>query len=119
MVDLTMGNPDAVSVDPEEVRNHATSLETLMTSLTMSLEAASYLGSADDGFGTYPRPLVKMVFDDDQRGMVDALRKLSETVAALPDNLKTVATTFEDVDGKIATSLAELQEQIRNSSGAR
>ncbi|WP_433725296.1 hypothetical protein ACQP0C_29935 [Nocardia sp. CA-129566] len=39
-----------------------------MESSTLSLEAATYLGSADDGFGAIPRPFVKMVLDDNRTG---------------------------------------------------
>ncbi|MEU7765138.1 hypothetical protein AB0B25_08455 [Nocardia sp. NPDC049190] len=117
MADLTMGNPDAISVDPEEVRNHATNLQKLMHSLTLSLEAASYLGAADDGFGAIPRPWVKMVLDDDHRNTIDVIRKLAEDVAALPDKLITVATTFDDKDGAFGASLTELHGRIADASG--
>ncbi|MET8876596.1 hypothetical protein [Nocardia sp. NPDC004604] len=41
MADLIMANPDAVSVDPDEVRNHAAQVLKLMESLTLSLEATN------------------------------------------------------------------------------
>ncbi|WP_431949957.1 hypothetical protein [Nocardia lijiangensis] len=112
-----MGNPDAISVDPDEVRNHAGKVKLLIESLTLSLEAASYLGSADDGFGTIPRPLVKMVLDDNQRNTIEVLRKLGEDVAQLPDKLEVVAETFDDKDAAFGKSLGELREEIAAANG--
>ncbi|WP_330232099.1 WXG100 family type VII secretion target [Nocardia sp. NBC_00508] len=112
-----MTNPDAISVDPEEVRSHASKLQTLMESLQVSLEAATYLGAADDGFGEIPRPLVHMVLDEKHRKTVDVIRKLAEDVAVLPDKLITVATTFEDKDGAFGRSVTELRETIADAPG--
>jgi hypothetical protein len=55
-------NPDSVSVDPEEVRKHADSVEALMGSLDKCLEATNYLTSADDGYGNWLRPAIKGLF---------------------------------------------------------
>ena len=107
-----MTNPDAISVDLEEVRDHAAKVQELMKRLTLSLEAATYLGAADDGYGAIPRPWVKLVLDDNHRNTIDVIRKLAEDVAVLPDKLRTVATTFEDKDGEIGRSLIELRETI-------
>ncbi len=112
---MTVTNPDAVSVDPDEVRNHAAKLQKLMESLTLSLEAADYLGSADDGFGEIPRPLVHMVLDDKHRNTIDVIRKLAEDVAALPDKLDLVAAAFEDKDSAFGRSVTELRETIADA----
>lgn len=115
MAGVIMTNPDAFSVDPDEVRAHAVKVQELMKSLTLSLEAATYLGAADDGYGEIPRPLVKRVLDDNHRNTIDVIRKLAEDVAVLPDKLRTVATTFEDKDGSFGKSLTELLATIADA----
>ncbi|MEU0505858.1 type VII secretion target [Nocardia sp. NPDC005998] len=112
-----MGNPDAVSVDPDEVRAHAEKVKTLMESLTLSLEAATYLGSADDGFGAIPRPFVKMVLDDNHTDTIAAIRKLAEDVSVLPDKLELVAETFDEKDGDFGRSLTGLRATIAATNG--
>ncbi|MEU2040650.1 hypothetical protein [Nocardia niwae] len=111
-----MTNPEAISVDPAEVRDHAAKLQTLMQSLTLSLEAADYLGSADDGFGEIPRPLVHLVLDDKHRNTIAVIRKLAEDVAALPGKLDLVAAAFEDKDSAFGRSVTELRETIADAS---
>ncbi|BDT95223.1 hypothetical protein IFM12275_51990 [Nocardia sputorum] len=113
---MTVTNPDAISVDPAEVRDHAAKLQTLMQSLTLSLEAADYLGSADDGFGEIPRPLVHLVLDDKHRNTIAVIRKLAEDVAALPSKLDLVAASFEDKDSAFGRSVTELRETIADAS---
>lgn len=112
-----MSNPDAISVDPEEVRDHAANLRTLMESLRLSLEAACYLGDVDDGFGEIPRPLVQMVLAEKHRDTIAVIRKLAEDVAILPDKLTTVASAFEDKDGAFGRSVTELRATIAGASG--
>ncbi|MEV6323828.1 hypothetical protein AB0M45_21930 [Nocardia sp. NPDC051787] len=115
-----MTNPDAISVDPGEVREHATKVQDLMKLLTHSLEAATYLGAADDGYGEIPRPWVKLVLDDNHRNTIEVIRKLAEDVAVLPGKLRTVATTFEDRDGAFHNALIELRDSIADAQkGAR
>ncbi len=114
---MTVTNPEAISVDPDEVRSHAGKLQKLMHSLTLSLEAASYLGAADDGFGEIPRPLVQLVLEDKHRNTIEVIRKLAEDVAALPGKLDTVAAAFEDKDGAFGRSVTELREIIADAPG--
>jgi predicted translin family RNA/ssDNA-binding protein len=114
---VTVTNPNAISVDPDEVRNHAAKLQKLMESLTLSLEAAAYLGSADDGFGEIPRPFVKLVLDEKHRNTIEVIRKLAEDVAALPDKLDTVAAAFEGKDSAFGRSVTELRETIAEAPG--
>ncbi|MEU2254412.1 hypothetical protein ABZ540_14720 [Nocardia xishanensis] len=104
-------------MDPDEVRNHAGKVKQLMESLTTCLEAASYLGAADDGFGSIPRPFVNMVLDDSHRNAIEVLRKLGDDVAQLPDKLKIVAETFDDKDAAFGKSLGELREEIAAANG--
>ncbi len=113
---MNVTNPEAISVDPAEVRDHAAKLQTLMQSLTLSLEAADYLGSADDGFGEIPRPLVHLVLDDKHRNTIAVIRKLAEDVAALPGKLDLVAAAFEDKDSAFGRSVTELRETIADAS---
>jgi hypothetical protein len=47
-------NPTAISIDPDEVRRHAERIKSLVDSMTWAVEAAGYLGDADDGFGAIP-----------------------------------------------------------------
>jgi hypothetical protein len=108
-------NPDSVSVDPEEVRKHADSVEALMGSLDKCLEAANYLTSADDGYGNWLRPAIKGLFDDNHRSTVEVIRAAGERTAAVPEKLKATATSFEDADGSFATTLQGLQAAIGNS----
>ncbi|MEV0031049.1 type VII secretion target [Nocardia sp. NPDC050793] len=108
-------NPDAVSVDPQEVRTHADKLEVLMGSVDECLEAATYLASADDGYGNMLRSLMTWIFEDNHRTTIEVIRKAGESTAQLPENLKTVATTFEDADGSFARKLQELQATIGES----
>ena len=117
MAGVIVGNPDAISVDPNEVRGHAETVKQLMQSLSLSLEAATYLGNADDGFGLIPKPFARMVLDDNHRDTIEAIRKLAEDVAVLPDKLKTVADTFDDEDGEFGKSLTELRETIADAPG--
>ncbi|MFD4353116.1 hypothetical protein ACFWPX_11195 [Nocardia sp. NPDC058518] len=114
-----MGSPAAFSIDPDEVRAHAAKMTDLMSKMTLALEAATYLSSADDGFGTIPRPFVKMIYDDIHTVTVAAIRTLAESVAVLPGNLRTVASTVEDMDGKFSKSLADLEAEIAESKGVR
>ncbi|MFC9895443.1 type VII secretion target [Nocardia sp. NPDC127579] len=114
-----MGNPEALSVDPAEVTAHAKNVQTLMESLTLSLEAATYLGNCDDGFGAIPRPFVKMIFEEKQTNTISAISKLSEAVSALPGKLKTVAETFNEKDADFSKALTALQEQIAESGGTK
>ncbi|WP_328410644.1 type VII secretion target [Nocardia sp. NBC_00403] len=108
---------DAISIDPDEVRSHAEKVKTLLESMTSALEAASYIGAADDGFGSIPRPFVKMVIDDNQQGAVEAIRKLAGEVAELPDKLATVASTVEDYDKAFKRDLDELRATIGEKGG--
>ncbi|MCP2315547.1 hypothetical protein ACFYT3_01715 [Nocardia amikacinitolerans] len=89
----------------------------LLSKMTMALEAATYLGSADDGFGAIPRPFVQWIYDDDHRTTIAAIRKLAESVSVLPGNLQTVATTVEDLDKKFSKSLSDLKTEIAESNG--
>ncbi|TQM25880.1 type VII secretion target [Nocardia bhagyanarayanae] len=114
-----MGNPDAISVDSDEVLEHAKTVKQLMGSLDMSLEAATYLGNADDGYGAIPRPFVKMVLEDNHRNAIEVIRKLAEDVAVLPDKLRIVAETFQDQDGSFGKSLDELRETIAAANGGQ
>ncbi|WP_063128217.1 type VII secretion target [Nocardia fusca] len=108
-------NPDSVSVDPEEVRKHADSVEALMGSLDKCLEAANYLTSADDGYGDWLRPAIKGLFDDNHRSTVEVIRAAGERTAEVPEKLKATATSFEDADGSFTTTLQGLQAAIGNS----
>ncbi len=113
-----MQAPNAISVDPDEVRNHAAKLVTLMDSLSRCLEAATYLRSADDGYGLIPRPIVQLIMDDNHRNTITAIRKLSEDVARLPDLLNIVATTFDEKDAAFSKSLTELRDEIVDAGGS-
>ncbi|MGW6724490.1 hypothetical protein ACWF9G_01170 [Nocardia sp. NPDC055029] len=119
MVDLIMGSPADFSIDPDEVRAHAAKMTNLMSKMTEALQAATYLGSADDGFGAIPRPFIGMIFDDNQDTTIAAIRKLAESVSVLPGKLQTVASTVEDVDGKFNKSLADLTAEIGNTNGGQ
>lgn len=114
-----MGNPAEFSIDPDEVRAHAAKMTNLMTKMTLALEAATYLGSADDGFGLIPRPFVKWIYDDDHSATIAAIRKLAESVSVLPGKLQTVATTVEDLDGKFSKSLTDLEAEIAETNGGQ
>lgn len=114
-----MAVPDAISVDPDEVRKHAEVVTTLVTSLEKCLEAATYLGNADDGFGLIPRIPIKLLFDDKQDNTVSVIRSLAENVSEVPDKLKTVATTFEDKDGNLGKALTALRETIADDAGGK
>ncbi|WP_253786631.1 hypothetical protein [Nocardia amikacinitolerans] len=85
-----MAVPDAISVDPDEVRKHAEVVTRLVTSLEKCLEAATYLGNADDGFGLIPRIPIALLFDDKQDNTVSVIHALAESVSEVPDKLKTV-----------------------------
>ncbi|MEV0250670.1 type VII secretion target [Nocardia sp. NPDC050712] len=113
-----MGN-EALSVDPDEVRAHAENLKSVIQDLDTALEAATYLGNADDGYGKIPRPVVSWLLDDNFEATVAAIRTVAENVAALPDKLETVATTFEDKDGSFGKALSELRETIGESGGTK
>ncbi|MFD4405737.1 type VII secretion target [Nocardia sp. NPDC058499] len=108
-------NPDALSVDPDEVRNHAQKVEALIGGLDKCLEAANYLESADDGFGAYPRPIVAWLFDDNHRSTVEVIRAVAERATQVPEKLKSTAASFEDADGSLATTLQGLQATIGES----
>ncbi|WP_179830819.1 type VII secretion target [Nocardia amikacinitolerans] len=112
-----MAVPDAISVDPDEVRKHAEVVTRLVTSLEKCLEAATYLGNADDGFGLIPRIPIALLFDDKQDNTVSVIHALAESVSEVPDKLKTVATTFEDKDGKLGQALTALRESIAEDKG--
>ncbi|WP_327149706.1 type VII secretion target [Nocardia sp. NBC_01329] len=105
-------NPDSVSVDPEEVRNHAGNVQALMGSLDKSLEAANYLASADDGYGAWLQPLMAWLFEDNHQSIVELIRAAGERAAQVPEKLKATATSFEDADGSFATTLQGLQATI-------
>lgn len=108
-------NPDSVSVDPEEVRNHADRVEALMGSLDRCLQAANYLASADDGYGAWLQPLMTRLFEDNHRSNVELIRAVAERAAQVPEKLKATATSFEDADGSFATTLQGLQATIGES----
>ncbi|TLF72843.1 type VII secretion target [Nocardia cyriacigeorgica] len=108
-------NPDAVSVDPDEVRNHADKVEALVGSADKCLEAATYLASADDGYGDMLRSLMTWIFEDNHRSTIEVIRKVGESVAQQPEKLKAVATAFEDQDAAIAKALSELRATIGTS----
>ncbi|MEV0340871.1 type VII secretion target [Nocardia sp. NPDC050713] len=110
---------EALSVDPDEVRNHAENLKSVIQDLDLALEAASYLGNADDGYGKIPRPVVSWLLDDNFEGAVSAIRRVAESVAALPDKLTTVATTFEAEDASFGKALSDLRETIGESGGTK
>ncbi|MEU1985475.1 type VII secretion target [Nocardia sp. NPDC019395] len=105
-------DPDAVSVDPDEVRNHANNVEALMGSLDKCLEAANYLGAADDGYGAWPRPLITWFLDDNHRSTIEVIRAVAERAAQVSEKLKATATSFEDTDGSLSTTLQGLQATI-------
>ncbi|MET9210876.1 MULTISPECIES: hypothetical protein [unclassified Nocardia] len=119
MAGLIMGSPADFSIDPDEVRAHAAKMTNLMSKMTAALQAATYLGSADDGFGEIPRPFVEWIYDDDNETAIAAIRKLAESVSVLPGKLETVASTVEDVDGKFRASLDGLKAGIAESNGGR
>lgn len=114
-----MGSPVDFSIDPDEVRAHAAKMTNLMSKMTAALQAATYLGAADDGFGAIPRPFVEWIYDDDHETAIAAIRKLAESVSVLPGKLETVAATVEDTDGKFGSSLAGLKAEINNSNGGK
>ncbi|MEU4315704.1 type VII secretion target [Nocardia sp. NPDC024068] len=108
-------NPDAVSVDPDEVRNHANNVKALMGSLDQCLEAANYLASADDGYGDWLRPVFTWLFDDNHQSTVEVIRAAGERTAQVPEKLKATATSFEDADGSLGKALQDLQAAIGES----
>ncbi|MCP2274634.1 hypothetical protein APR09_000181 [Nocardia amikacinitolerans] len=72
------------------MRKHAEVVTRLVTSLEKCLEAATYLGNADDGFGLIPRIPIALLFDDKQDNTVSVIHALAESVSEVPDKLKTV-----------------------------
>ncbi|MEU8894395.1 type VII secretion target [Nocardia sp. NPDC048505] len=114
-----MAVPDSISVDPDEVKAHADAVTKLVASLDKCLAAASYLDNADDGFGLFPAPFIAWLYSDKTDQSVALIRALAESVATVPDKLKTVAATFEDKDGQFGAALTGLKETIGEGGGSR
>ncbi|MET8876595.1 hypothetical protein [Nocardia sp. NPDC004604] len=60
-----------------------------------------------------------MVLDDNHQNTIEALSKLSQDVAVLPDKLKIVAETFEDSDGKFGKQMDRLRAEIAEAEGQK
>ena len=114
-----MTNPVPLQVDPESLRQHATSVQQLMARTTSVLEAATYLAGADDGYGAIPRPIAAWLMSDNHADAVAAIRKLAEQVAAVPDKLTADADSFENTDNALSKSLEGLQTAINDAQGVQ
>lgn len=106
-----------LQVDPESLRKHADSVQSLMARTTAALEAASYIAAADDAYGAIPRPIVDWILSDNHASTVAAIRKVAEKAAGVPGKLNADADSFEGTDGTFAQTLEGLQTAIENSKG--
>lgn len=107
-----------LAVQPDDLRRHARSVEGLAERARSALQAAEYLAAADDGFGMYPRPLVKMLLDDNHQGAVDAIRKITAELSAVPGKLESNAASFEGADKALGTTIGKAGRPIEDVGGS-
>ncbi|TLG08679.1 hypothetical protein FEK35_17145 [Nocardia cyriacigeorgica] len=107
-----------LAVQPDDLRSHARSVAGLAERARSALQAAEYLAAADDGFGMYPRPLVKMLLDDNHRGAVDAIRKITAELSAVPGKLESNAASFEGADKALGTTIGKAGRPIEDVGGS-
>ncbi|MEU4312520.1 type VII secretion target [Nocardia sp. NPDC024068] len=112
-----MSDPVPVQVDPEALRTHATSVQQLTSRLATVLQAANYINSADDGYGVIPKPLVSWLLADSHGATVEAIRKLDDTVGAVPGKLAADADSFAGADGALAKALEGMQTTVDGATG--
>ncbi|MEU7144037.1 type VII secretion target [Nocardia sp. NPDC046473] len=113
-----MTNPQ-IQVVTDDLRRHASTIQGLMGTLTKAVEAASYLGNVDDGYGWLIRSLVHSLMDDNNRGAVDAISKAAGETAELPGKLGTSADAFDLWDDTWARALDELRGVINGTHQGR
>ncbi|NEW42590.1 hypothetical protein GV794_24775 [Nocardia cyriacigeorgica] len=107
-----------LAVEPDDLRRHARSVAGLAERTRTALQAAEYLAAADDGFGMYPRPFVKMLLDDNHQGAVDAIRRVTSELAGVPGKLQSNADSFEAADNALGTTLGKTGQPLADSGGA-
>jgi hypothetical protein len=95
-----------LAVQPDDLRRHARTIAGLSERTDLALQAATYIAAADDGFGAFPRPFVKMLLDDNHQGAVDAIAKLTREIDTVPGKLQANANAFEDGDKALGTSIS-------------
>ncbi|MFI6169523.1 type VII secretion target [Nocardia sp. NPDC051052] len=113
-----MTNPE-IQVITDDLRRHASTIQGLMGTLTKTVEAASYLGNVDDGYGWMIRSVVHSLTDDNNRGAVEAISKAAGETAELPGKLGTSADKFDLWDQTWARTLAELRATIDRTHQGR
>ncbi|MFE3445553.1 type VII secretion target [Nocardia sp. NPDC059180] len=106
-----------LAVEPDDLRRHARSVAGLVERTQTALQAAEYLAAADDGFGMYPRPLVKLLLDDNHQGAVDAIRKVTTELSGVPAKLETNAASFESADKALGTTIGKTGRPIEDVGG--
>ncbi|MGI5220794.1 type VII secretion target [Nocardia sp. CA-290969] len=108
-----------MQVDPEALRTHATAIDGISARLATALQAANYISAADDGYGVIPKPLVDWLLDNNHTSAVEAIRKLTGKVAAVPQQLSADADSFAGADDAVAQALQGLQTTIAGTEGGQ
>ncbi|MGX1778035.1 type VII secretion target [Nocardia brasiliensis] len=113
-----MGN-EQLQVITDQLRTHASTVQGYLGTLTNAVEAADYLGNADDGYGWMIRSLVNSLLEDNNRGAVEAIAKAAGETAELPGKLGTISDKFDEWDKSWARALDELRDAIDRTRQGR
>lgn len=113
-----MGN-EQLQVITDQLRTHASTVQGYMGTLTNAVEAAAYLGNADDGYGWMVRSIVNSLLDDNNRGTVEAITKAAGETAEIPSKLGFVSDKFDEWDETWARTLDELRDAMQRTKEGR
>lgn len=105
----------SLSVNPEDVNNHATAVAALGERVGTAAAAAAHLSGLDDAYGVFGRPFVANLAQDAQEPAARALEDVATGLDTLAQKLRQVAEGFAEIDKRNSTDLEKKAEDLKRA----
>ncbi|WP_157432759.1 MULTISPECIES: type VII secretion target [unclassified Actinoplanes] len=99
-----------MEISPDEVRRHARDVDEVARMLDEARSAGAGARMSSDAYGYLIGPLFTNLYLHPQGDeLIDVMRHASEGMRGLADQLRTMATAFEETDGISAAGLRRIR----------
>lgn len=104
---------EGYTVEPEQLRDHATNLETVKARFDAVNSASSHIAQDDEAYGLLCG-WIAGVLEDKHARQDELVDYVAENLGLAAEAVRGSAEDYEDADGQSGTSFNDLQSQIGN-----